>query len=276
MATLRRPSVAVESIWWAFVAGVGAGPVIGGIARLLFLWLGPILLPPTRPHPEWLTTNGIVLVITALAIGAVLIRAGGVVAIALYLAYELARLLIALPARQLFCKNSGANLSVIQGCDYMSLVTEHWVTWLGLLAGAAIGLVWLRSRDGENTLLRAAGAFSLVLVVATTPTSLIFLGRTDVQNLLLVLFSITNVIAGAFAGVLLARERLVAAVLLCVLIVAPGAAVAIPLAVSQSAPSKDLQSFALLWSGAFVPLLAAVSLITARGFVRQGDGGTFL
>ena len=273
---MRFRSVAVEPIWWAFVAGVGAGPVIGGIARLVFLWLGPILLPPTRPHPDWLTTGGIVLAITALAIGAVLIRAGGVVAMALYLGYELVRLFIALPARQLFCRNQAANLpSSLQGCDYLSLVTEHWVTWVGLLVGAVVGILWLRPRDGENTLLRAAGGFSLVLVVATTPTNLIFLGRTDVQNPLLAYFSIANVIAGGFAGTLLARERFAAALLLCVLIVAPGVALAVPLAIGQSTQSRDLQSFALLWSGAFVPLLAALSLLLTRGFVRKGDGGTF-
>ena len=270
LARLGRPEIAVEPLWWAFLAGLGAGPVVGGIVRIAFLWLGPLLLPPTRPHPDWLSVSTVVLTITVLAVGAVLIRAGGVVAIAVYLGYELARLLAALPGRALACRNGQVPASVT-GCDYLALVTEHWVTWLGLLIGAAIGLLFVRNRDGENGLLRAAGAFSFVLVVVSTLVGLAFLGRSDAQIPMLALFTIANVIGGGFAGTLLARERLAAAVLLALLIVAPGVSLALPLALqSPGAPSLLLR-----WSGVYVPGLAALALVTARGYVRKGDGGTF-
>lgn len=272
LTRLGRPEIAVEPLWWAFLAGLGAGPVVGGIVRIAFLWLGPLLFPPTRPHPDWLTVNTIVVTVSVLAVGAVLMRAGGVVAVAVYLGYELARQLAALPGRALFCKNAGANLPpTVTGCDFLALVTEHWVTWLGLLIGAAIGLLFLRTREGENGLLRAAGAFSFVLVVVSTLVGLAFLGRNDTQNPMLALFTIANVIGGGFAGTLLARERLAAAVLLAVLIVAPGVSLALPLALQ----SPNTPSLLLRWSGVYVPGLAALALVTARGYVRKGDGGTF-
>src|SRR5690348_8267086 len=120
LTRLGRPAIAVEPLWWAFLSGLGAGSVLGGIARIALLSLGPLLLPPTRPYPEWLSVNTIVLAVTTLATGAVLIRAGGVVAVAVYVGYELVRLLVALPGRVLLCEKSGANVPpLITGCDYL-------------------------------------------------------------------------------------------------------------------------------------------------------------
>ena len=271
LARLGRPEIAVETLWWAFLSGLGAGPLVGGIVRIAFLWLGPVLFPPTRPHPEWLSVNTIVLTITVLAVGAVLIRAGGVVAMAVYLGYELARLLAALPGRALACKN-GQVAPSFTGCDYLALVTEHWVTWLGLLVGAAIGLLFVRNRDGENGLLRATGAFSFALVIANTVLGLVLFGRPEGLVASLVLFPVANIIAGGFAGVLLTRERFAAAVLLALLIFAPGASFTLSF-VTQSPTS--FQEFAQRWQGLYVPALAVLALVTARGYVRKGDGGTF-
>ena len=272
MATVRRPTVAVEPLWWAFLSGLGATPIFGGITRLLFLWLGPILLPPTLEHPEWISVNNLVVAVGAVAAGAVLIRAGGAVAFALYVGYELLRALAALPGRLALCASTSQLPRQVTGCDYLSLVSERWVTWVALLIGAALGIVWLRGRGGENGLLRAAGAFSLVLVAANTLLGLAFLGRgAEIQNAQIALFSLANVIGGGFAGVLLARERWAAAALLAVLIVAPGAALTLPLALQ----SANTIPFLLRWSGVYVPLLAAVAVVVTRGYVRRGDGGTF-
>lgn len=270
---MRFPRVATEPLWWAFLSGLGANPIFGGMLRVVFLWLAPILFPPTQQRPEWLTPNNIIVAVGALAAGAVLMRAGGVVAFALYIGYEILRVFAALPGRQLFCANV-RDLSRVSGCDVFALLTERWVTFVALLIGAAIGLVWLRTRDGENGLLRAAGAFSFVLVVVSTLAGLVFLGRTDQtsQNATLALFSVANLLAGAAAGVLLARHRLAAAVLLAVLIAAPGVSVALPLA--EQAGNSNI-AFAFRWSGVYVPALAVLALIVTRGYVRRGDGGTF-
>ena len=273
LARLGRPEIAVEPLWWAFVSGLGANPVVGGMVRIAFLWLAPILYPPTVQHPDWLSPNNIVVTIGALATGAVLMRAGGAVALLIYTGYEIVRVFAALPGRQLFCKNAPSLPRTITGCDLFALLSERWVTFVALLIGAAIGLVWLRARGGENSFLRAAGAFSLVLVVVSTTVGLVFLGRTDqtAQNAMLALFTVTNVLGGAAAGVLLARERFAAALLLILLIVAPGLSLTLPLV----AQPTNVAPFAFRWSGVYVPGLAAIALLTARGYVRKGDGGTF-
>jgi hypothetical protein len=272
LARLGRPAIAVEPLWWAFVSGLGANPVVGGLVRIVFLWLAPILYPPTVQRPEWLSPNNIVVTVGALATGAVLIRAGGAVALLIYTGYEIVRVFAALPARQLFCKNVPNLPPSITGCDLLALLSERWVTFVALLIGAALGLVWLRARGGENGLLRAAGAFSLVLVVLSTAVGLLFLGRTDqtAQNAMLALFTVTNILGGAAAGVLLARERFAAALLLILLIVSPGLSLTLPLlGQPTNAP------FAFRWSGVYVPVLAAIALLAARGYVRRGDGGAF-
>ena len=274
LARLRSPRVAQEPLFWAFLSGVGATPIVGGTARLIFLWLGPIVQPPTQQHPEWLTVNNLIILIGAAAAGAVLMRAGGVAAVGLYIGYELLRALVALPGRLATCANFPGQLpSFITGCDYLALVTERWVTWSALLLGCVLGLLWLRGRSGDNTLLRAAGAFSITLVVVSSLVGLAFQGRSDTtsQNATLALFAIANLIAGGFAGVLLARRRFAAPLLLALLIVAPGVAVALPLA-EQTANTLP---FVFRWAGVWVPALAALGLFAARGFVRSGDGGTF-
>jgi len=272
LAELRRPAVASEPFIYAFLSGLGAGPVVGGITRVAFLWLAPLLFPATAQRPDWLTPNNIVVAVGAVATGAVLMRAGGIVVFATYLGYELVRVFAALPARVALCANSGP-IPRVAGCDIFALLAERWVTWAALLVGAVLGIAWVRARAGQNGLLRAAGAFSLTLVVESTLVGLVFLGRSDqtAQNAILALFAVANVIAGAAAGVLLARERFAAALLLVLLILAPGLSLALPLA-EQSANTLP---FALRWSGVYVPALAALALFAVRGFVRTGDRGTF-
>ena len=273
LSHLRRPAVATEPIVWAFVSGLGANPVVGGTLRIVFLWLAPILFPATQQRPDWLSPNAIVVFVGAVAAGAVLMRAGGPVALLIYVGYEIVRVFAALPARQALCANAVNLPASVSGCDLFALLTERWVTFVALLLGAVLGLVWLRVRDGENGFLRAAGAFSLVLVVVTTLVGLIFVGRSDqtAQNAQLALFAVANILGGAAAGVLLARERFAAALLLVLLVVAPGVSLALPLAVQ----SANTLPFAFRWSGVYVPAFAAIALVTARGYVRMGDRGTF-
>lgn len=280
LARIRRPTYTIgrESLAWAFASGIGAGAVVGGIVRVALLWLGPLLLPATQPHPDWLSASGLSILATAIATGAVLMRAGGAAAIGVYVAYELARLLVALPGRLAFCANSRQPLPPpFVGCDYVALVIEHWTTWLGVVVGIAVAVLFVRASSGQNRLLRAAGAFSLVLVVVTTPVAILIPSPTVSQsNIYLAVFTAANVLAGCVAGILLAGHRLAAAVLLAVLIVAPGMAFALPSALRGAPAGADPSLAIARWSGVFVPLAAAAALFLARTFVRMGarEAGT--
>lgn len=280
LATMGRPTftIARESLAWAFVSGIGAGAVVGGVVRVALLWLGPILLPPTQPHPDWLSVSVLSILASAIATGAVLMRAGGAAAIGVYVGYELVRLVVALPGRLAFCANAPRPTPPpVVGCDYLALVVEHWATWLGVVAGIAVAMVFVRASSGQNRLLRAAGAFSLVLVVVTTPVAILIPTPTVSQsNIYLGVFTAANVLAGVVAGVLLAGHRLAAAVLLAVLVVAPGMAFALPNALRAGPASEDPSFTIARWSGVFVPLAAAAALLLARAFVRMGprEAGT--
>ncbi len=276
LTRITRPAISQEPLAWAFVSGIGAGPIAGGIVRVALLWAGPILLPPTQPHPEWLTVNGLATLAAAIGTGAVLTRAGGVAALALYVVYELLRLVASLPGRLAFCHRGGGPLPpTVLSCDYTGLVAEHWLTWLGVAVGVVVAIALFREAPGDNRLLRASGAFSLVLVVVSTPFAFLVNGGSstpDQQNLLFAIVTTANIAAGVLAGVLLAGHRLAAAVLLALLIVAPSTAFALPLAINGSAATIETSAMVVArWSGVFVPLAAAVALFIARAFVRMGS-----
>ncbi len=278
LARVRRPTISREPLAWAFVSGLGAGPVVGGIVRVALLWAAPVILPPTQPHPEWLTTAGISTLAGAIAGGAVLTRAGGIAAIAVYLVYELLRLAAAVPGRLAFCAGRDTRLGFpsITGCDYLALVAEHWLTWVGVAIGIAVALALLRDAPGQNRLLRASGAFSLVLVVISTPMGFLLSGpiTPDQQNGILAISTAGNILAGVVAGVLLAGHRLAAAVLLALLVVAPGVAFGLPLAIYDPSATTGTAAIVFVrWAGVFIPLAAAAALLLSRALVRFGPRG---
>ena len=275
------PTIASESVLWALVAGVGAGPLASGTVRVLLLVLGPILFPATEPRPEWLTPSVLATGAAGLASGIVLVRAGGVAALGAFVGYELLRALAALPGRVDFCArrfpSSGDLFGAPRGCDYAALVIERWPTWLALALGAAVG-VWLgRGAPGVNRLLRGAGLFALVLAFFSTTVSLASPNATtDRQIPLLVLFTFGNVVAGVAAGIALAEDRLAAAVLLAVLIMAPGVALALPLALRNAQGPEPIETTVLRWAGFVIPLIAAAAVLGARAYMRRREvPGTF-
>ena len=275
LATLRRPAIAREPLVWAFLSGVGAEMIVGGIARVALLCLGPVHLPPTHPHPEWLSPAAMATGAAAVAAGAVLVRAGGLGAVGLYVLFELLRIAAAMPGRLLFCERSGGPVAGVGACDYPSLVVGQWVIWVAIAAGALLGMALLREGPGANRLFRAAGAFSLVLVAAMLPLGFLFFAQSaEQQYVLLAYVTVANAAAAAVAGVLLARHRLAAAVLLALLIVAPPVGIGLPLAVYDPSPpfesTFDTGAMAVVrWASVLMPLVTAAVLFAAREGARR-------
>jgi hypothetical protein len=271
-ANLRPPALARESIGWAFVSGLGAGFIAEGLVRVLLLVLGPALFPATQPHPEWLTPFAITSVVGGIATGAVLARAGGVIAFLLFVAFELAQIIAAFPSRQQFCANlqpaAGLNIS----CDLPTIVLQRWPEWAALVLGALVARAVFRSSGpGANWMLRASGAWVLVsTIVGTTLGLTIRTPTVDAQSALNALFTVGQLLAGATAGIIAARtRRAAAAVLIALLILGPVLAYALPQAVVSSPLISDPVSRFALWLGVTSPLVAAVSLLVARAFVLR-------
>ncbi len=98
----------------------------------------------------------------------------------------------------------------------------------------------------------------------------------DRQIPLLVLFTFGNVVAGIAAGITLAEDRLASAVLLAVLIMAPGVALALPLALRNAQGPEPIETTILRWSGVVIPLAAAAVVLGARAYMRGREvPGTF-
>lgn len=276
VARWRKPAIARETVGWAFLSAVGAGFIAQGVALVALMWIVPALFPATEPHPEWVTPAAIANLAGRFASGAVALRAGGIPAVAAYVAYEVLLLSAALPGRALFCERSGGAPGhppvggPVRACDLTSLVTDQWLFWLAIAVGMlAAGLLSARPGDG-NRLLRAAGAFVVIGTVFGNAQGLLVTatGGTASPTLVSVSFLVIEAAAGIAAGLLLARSRLSGAVLLALLILAPTLAVALPLAVREGFPTEPLEFTFAKWQGVLIPALAAAGLLASRAYAR--------
>ena len=273
VASLRRPAVAREPVGWALLSALGAGFIVEAVVRIALMPIYPALFPATEPHPGWLTPFLIAGVASGVAAGAVALRAGGIAAVAAYVAYELLGMLAAFPGRALFCERSGGappDLPNVVGCDLTSVVTEHWPIWLAIALGMLAARL-LPSRPGDgNWLLRGAGAFALVASALGNAMGLIVTvtGGSANTMLLSVLFILIDAVAGIAAGLLLARVRLPGALLVALLIVAPTLAFTLPLAVREGFPSEPIEFTVAKWEGVLIPIFAAAALLASRAYIR--------
>jgi hypothetical protein len=278
---LPRPRVSSEPIPWAFLSALGAGFVAGGIADIALSVLWPLLVPPTQPHPEWMTTFAVSRLVRLVATGAVALRAGGIAALLLCCAYEAVLVVAGLPGRVAFCERAGPEPAV--PCDAGSIAAATWPTWFGVAVGA-IGARWLLppAVAGVNTLLRAAGALTFTLVAVGTvfgvlqQTILHLPGppSTDAQAIaadvaISVFFLVLQLVAGLIAGTLLRHAR-PAAVLLLALLVAEGIDLGLTLIrsnVERGVPHPP--DLALLQSiGVLMPIAGALGIAIGRLLAR--------
>ncbi len=280
VAGLQRPTIARESVAWALLSALGAGLILEAIVRIALMPIYPMLFPATEPHPGWLTPAVIAGVAAGVAAGAVALRAGGIAAIAVYVAYKLLTLVAALPGRTIFCERSGGaapDLPNVVGCDYASLLYEQWPMWLALALGVvAARLFQSRAGDG-NWLLRGTGAFVVIggvlgsalgLLVTVTAT-----GGNPNTTLLTVLFLLIDTVAAIAAGALLARSPLAGAVLVALLIAGPTLAYTLPLAVRDGLPTEPLEFTIAKWQGVLIPIISSAALFATRAYARAK--GTF-
>ena len=222
--------------------------------------------------------------VSSVAAGVVLLRAGGVSAIGVYVLYELVSVLGALPGRIVFCERSGGGQGLppdlpFRGCDYTALVLEHWPTWIGLALGLLLTRSALAAADsaGANWMLRGAGVLGLIPSAASIALALVapVVGTTiDAQLTYSNLFAVADVAAGVAAGAVLARTRLPLA-LLVVAVDLWSLVYTVPLALESPAPLEPLEWQLMRWAGVYVPLLGAIALLASRAYVRRRLTGTF-
>jgi hypothetical protein len=285
---MPRLSVARESPWWAFLSGMGAAFVVGGIVRLAVLVVLQFLVFANGPrsldvfvlfHDGWLSTAVLAETTAAIAAGAVLMRAGSAYALLLYIAFELLRLLAGIPGRLTFCDRSGFPSQPPPpglACDIPSMIVAEWPTFGALIVGALVARALLTSSGaGANPMLRGAGAYGLLAAVFSMVLGLTTQNAGQDQQVAIThLMTIAQVIAGAVAGVILARASLAAAVLVVLLLIGLPLSFALPNALVGG--GSEPAEFAMMrWAAVYIPVLAGAAILAARGYARRQRGGTF-
>ncbi|HEY6959685.1 MAG TPA: hypothetical protein VI814_12750 [Candidatus Limnocylindria bacterium] len=279
LGSVPRIRVAPATMWDAFLAGVGAAFIVRAIALLAVAVLYPIAFPPTIPHPLWLTPALIAGVLAEFAAGVVLVRTGGITPLLFYVGLELFVVLAGVPGRLALCARVDPGLRNFT-CDVPGMVADRWPMWLALALGA-VAFRALALRDGgENTLLRAAGAFSLVITLVANVANVAFSAAGSSPAPLAVdgMFAVGQIVAGLVAGVLLWRAPLAAPVLLAICLVGPGFGSALPTFWTNlhgQVPNnlRPNEYAMLVWASLLIPLGGVVALFAGRAFRREW--GTF-
>lgn len=278
LAPLGRLTVARAGPWRALLTGIGAAFIVRAVAQLVVLALFPIVFPATASHPTWVRPSLFWDGAAELAAGIVLVRAGGVVSLALYAGLELLVLLAALPGQLRFCSRVGPDALSVP-CDFASSVLGRWPLWLALALGAVAFRAIARRDGGEDTLLRGAGAFSLVITTVTTLVTAVYytVGGSLPSLTITGVYALGQIVAGLVAGVVLWRSTLARPLLLALCLVGPAYAFALPTlrASLQALPGnvQPAEYYPSLWAGVFIPAAAAVALFAGRAFRREW--GTF-
>lgn len=295
---MRAVAVAREPVGWSFVSAVGAGLLVGVVVELLLLAVYPMLFPPTREQPVVIPARDLWEGSAALAAGAVAMRAGGPRAVALYVLFELALVAAQIPARVFSCSRTlglagGFPTGFPSPCDYTTLITSRWYFWVALFIGVVIARA-IATRDGSNTVLRAAGVLGVASAIALSlalaalyaffaPAAQggsvfmlegpggFFIATTDVPTYALAL---GDVIGGAYAGALLARRSLAAPMLIALLLVAPSFALGLPLWRGQTGmpPTEPLGFWLVRMSWLWTPLVGSLAVFVGWAVARRRAG----
>lgn len=268
----RRPAVARELPLAALVSGVGAAFVVRAIAQLAVVPTYGLLFPLTEPHPSWLTPRLLMDAPAEGAAGMVLARAGGRAAVLAYVLLELLVLAAALPARLFFCGRS-PQPSDPGACSYAASVVDRWPLWLALAAGVLAHRLLATRGEGSNQLLRAAGAFSLVITVAANGWSIWLVTHFPAGGSTgSVTYAAGQVVAGAVAGTLLWRSSLARPLLLAILLAGPTFTFGIQSLRQNPLPAHmPLELLLTSLASVIVPAAAVLALFAgrwARGFLE--------
>lgn len=268
-----RPRVAQEPAPWAFLSALGASMIIAGIARIALLAAPTPLLDPSKQWPFGATLGSMTTFVSSLVLGAVLVRAGGRRALLTYAAYVLLGIAISLPQIMLFCDRSGNDGSCRVPLVYIA--AGRAPEWIGVTIGVILARWVCESGPGANLTLRGAGAFSFALFVMGIPYGFLsYTGALGDATTGALLYVIAEGVAGAIAGVVLARGRFGGALLVALVILGPAMGFALPLL--RAGPGGELLEFTVArWSSVLAPVVGALATIAGRGLARRRLDGTF-
>jgi hypothetical protein len=285
IAGLRVPAVAQEPAPWALLSALGASLLVAGVLHLFVFAAPNAVREPSLQLPLGATWGSIITLVSHLVAGAVLVRAGGRGALWWYAGFVALTVAASLTWIALSCQRSGGQLGMQDGgCNvpFVYIAAGRAPEWIGVAMGALFSRAIPTRGPGANVLLRGAGAYWIALVAITTPLGLlsafsnlylVSLGNASDPTTQTLLFILVSAIAGAIGGLVLARARFAAALLVVLAIVGPGIGFAVPL-VRPGGPNGEEVAFTLArWSSVLAPAAAASALVLAWVIGRRR--GTF-
>jgi hypothetical protein len=284
VARLRIPAVAQEPAPWALLSALGASLLVAGVLHLLLLAGPDSLRSPYLQLPLGATWNSIITLISDVVAGAVLVRAGGRGALWWYVGFAALTVAASLTWIGLSCQRSAGQLGMQDGGCNVPLVyiaAGRAPEWIGVAFGALLSRATPVRGPGANVLLRGAGAYWIVLVAITTPLGLLSLsnlylvsfGNTSNPTTQTLLFILVSAIAGAVSGLVLARARFAAALLVALAIIGPGIGFAVPLVRNGVPAAEPLSMLLARWSSVLASAAAGGALVLAWVIGRRR--GTF-
>ena len=266
LARVRPLPLQRESPTWAFLSALGASLIVGAILYLALLAAPRWLTDPAIRWPFGATLNALVTLASSIAAGAVLMRAGGLRAIPLYIGFALLQAVASLPGFLIFCDRAGNDGAC--GAPLVYIAAGRAPEWLGfavgILAGIRMGPAVAR---GANRMLRGAGAFGVAQLALLVPISYASYGLSD-QQLQAALFVIGYALAGVIGGLVLRDARPAATVLVALLIVTPTLALSLPL-VRNAGPGEPLELTLTRLASLLAPGIAGVCLLGAWLLARR-------
>jgi hypothetical protein len=158
----RRPALWTEPVLWATISGIGAGFLVGAVTQALVGLTGEALQALRAPLPALFP---LVTIAATAAATAVTTRAGGLAALAFYVAYIALGVALAIPGVTTFCERSGGSgfplLLGTSRCSVLGFVVSLWPQFIGVGLGIAMARAITERGTGINSLLRIAGGYAL-------------------------------------------------------------------------------------------------------------------
>jgi len=260
LSRVRVPPLMRESPLWAFVSAHGAALLVGGILHIALLAAPRSLTDPVIRWPFGATLASMVTFVSSIVAGAVLVRAGGMRAIALYVGFAVAQSLVQLPLILRSCGQLGNDGACNVPLVYIA--AGRAPEWLGVAIGILAGMRMGRAvAEGPNRTLRGAGAFGIAQYVLLVPVSYASYGITE-QQLQVTLFLIAYALAGVIAGLVLRRAPAAAPVLVALVVIAPTLGLSLPLLRNEMA-GEPIEATFTRFGGLLAPAVGGVCLLGA-------------
>ncbi len=159
----RRLVLRNEPVPWGTISGIGAGFLVSAVVQAAVALAGDAFQALRTPMPFSLFP--LVTLAGSAAAAAVALGGGGLIALALYLAYIGLGVMSGIPSTMAFCQRIGGQLGLadLDRCTVVGFVAALWPQVVGIGLGVLIVRAITTNGSGINSVLRVSGSFAIAL-----------------------------------------------------------------------------------------------------------------